>query len=208
MSNSVKIVILDDHPIVREGLKLLIEQEPDLEVVAQSGVAHEALELVAHHAPELLLLDIHMEGPTFNLVAQCKKVKPDLKILFITAFDTEANVRKVRSFGGDGLVSKLEGQKGICQAMREVLTGRGYFSTHHHPRPFEAPPPGSHPLSRREVDVICCVANAMTAREIAEQLHISVKTVDRHKANIMEKLHLRSQIELTRYAIRHGFVEV
>ena len=123
-------------------------------------------------------------------------------------------IDKVKSFGGQGLVSKLEGGLGICKAIRVVTSGQEYFSDSSltGPLSYRNPSrvkklPTHHPLSPREVDVLCCVAHAMTAKEIAKDLHISVKTVDRHKANIMEKLSMRSQIELARYAIRHGFVE-
>jgi DNA-binding NarL/FixJ family response regulator len=215
---TIKTIILDDHPVVREGLIYMIEREPDMKVLADSGDSNDAIELVREHKPDVLLLDVHMEGQTFNVVKKAVSVHPEVKVLFITAFDTQDNYKKAEKFGGAGLVSKLEGAKGICNALRAVARGETYF------HPEEAAErkaaaggyqhivrgkdvPEHHPLSPREVDILCCVAHAMTAKEIAKELHISVKTVDRHKANIMEKLNMRSQIELARYAIKNGFVE-
>lgn len=207
----VRLIVLDDHPVVREGLILMIEREPDMQVVADSGTIKDALRLVEEHKPDILLLDIQMEAPTFNIVKKAKAVHPEVKVLFITAFFTKENVKQADRFGGFGLVSKLEGSKGITEAIRTVAQGKKYFSDNMEKKSFPRTKRTilpQHPLSPREVDVLCCVAHAMTAKEIANDLHISVKTVDRHKANIMEKLSMRSQIELARYAIRHGFVDL
>ena len=210
----IKLIILDDHPVVREGLIFMIEREEDFKVLADSGDSTDAIELVNQHKPDVLLLDVHMEGQTFNIVKKAKMVHPDVKVLFITAFDTPDNYKKAEKFGGSGLVSKLEGAKGICSALRTVAKGETYFSPQGQERKTfsfsdikATSIPVHHPLSPREVDILCCVAHALTAKEIAKELHISVKTVDRHKANIMEKLSMRSQIELARYAIRNGFIE-
>lgn len=210
--SKIRVIVLDDHPVVREGLIYMIEKQDDLQVVAESGTSKDAINLVELHKPDILLLDIQMETPTFNIVKKAKAVHADVKVLFITAFFTKENVKQADRFGAFGLVSKLEGSRGICEALRQVAEGKRYFSENADKRSFVAnkkrPTTTSHPLSPREVDVLCCVAHAMTAKEIANDLNISVKTVDRHKANIMEKLSMRSQIELARYAIRHGFVDV
>lgn len=211
-NGKVRVIVLDDHPVVREGLIYMIEKQPDLQVVAESGTSKDAIALVESHKPDILLLDIQMETPTFNIVKKAKAVHAELKVLFITAFFTKENVIQADRFGAFGLVSKLEGARGICEALRQVAQGKRYFSENADKRSFTVSKKRavttSHPLSPREVDVLCCVAHAMTAKEIANDLNISVKTVDRHKANIMEKLSMRSQIELARYAIRHGFVDV
>ncbi len=212
---NISLVILDDHPLVREGLLYMMERESDLEVVADSGQSSDALDLVQKHMPDLLLLDAYMGTPTFNLVKKVQKIKPDIRVLFITAFDSDENILHASRIGAHGLISKLEGSLAICQAIRQVAQGQTYFSDASIRTKPEVKKEKSrssvsinHPLSPREVDVLCCVAHALTAKEIAKDLHISVKTVDRHKANIMDKLSLRSQIELARYAIRHGFVEL
>lgn len=212
--NQIRILVFDDHPVVRDGLIFMVNKEPDIEVVGHSGETKDFVPLVQAHRPDVVLLDIHMDGQTFALARKARDAFPELKVLYITAFDSEENVGKVKAFGGQGLVSKLEGESGICRAIRTVALGYDYFtdpslmqskSYRSESRPRNLP--SHHPLSPREVDILCCVAHAMTAKEIAKDLRISVKTVDRHKANIMEKLNMRSQIELARYAIRHGFVE-
>lgn len=210
----ISVIVIDDHPIVREGLVLMLQKEEDLCVVASSGKSKATYELLRIHRPDVLLIDIHLESTTFNIVKRSLALYPELRVLFITAFDTFDNIERVKLCGGHGLLSKIENLECVCHAIRKVSEGGTYFSdptlvdgmSYRSPlRPKKLPE--HHPLSPREVDVLCCVAQAMTAKEIAKNLHISVKTVDRHKANIMEKLHMRSQIELARYAIRHGFVE-
>ena len=210
----IRVLLVDDHPVVRAGLRSLIAFESDITVIAECGSVDEAMPMALVHQPDVIVLDIQMEKPTFALASEAKSKVPGVRVLFITAFDSVMNLESVKNHGGDGLVSKLEGPKKICEAIRTVAAGRYCFPE---PRPMSGisiqPPkksfaPISHPLSPREVDILCCVAQAMTAKEIARDLHISVKTVDRHKANIMEKLSMRSQIELTRYAIRNGFVDI
>ena len=167
----------------------MIDKEPDLDVVADSGLATDVTELVDRYKPDVLLLDVHMEGTTFNLVKKARAGHPDLKVLFITAFDTKENAQKAARFGALGLVSKLEGNVGICTALRAVSKGERYFSEPEvRPRGLRGRQgarsktiPSHHPLSPREVDILCCVAHAMTAKEIARDLHISVKTVIRNK---------------------------
>lgn len=209
----IKVVVLDDHPVVREGLIVMMEKEEDIDVLADSGESGDAIKLIEEFKPDVLLLDVHMEGQTFNLVKKAKAAYSHIKVLFITAFDTKDNHRKAQKYGASGLVSKLEGSKGICNAIRAVQKGETIYTDEGVERKRikrtgrVGNVPSHHPLSPREVDILCCVAHAMTAKEIAEDLHISVKTVDRHKANIMDKLSMRSQIELARYAIRNGFVE-
>jgi two-component system response regulator NreC len=197
---------MDDHPVVRLGLIAALNNEPDLVVVADGGKAEEAVGLVERHKPDVVLLDIQMDQSTFGFVSRIKETNPDTKVLFVSAYDSPNNAEQVTLFGGSGLVSKQEGTPAICEAIRRVHAGETYFSERIAGQGNGSSATIAHPLSRREVDVLCCVAHAMTAKEIAKNLKISVKTVDRHKANIMHKLSMRSQSELVRYAIRSGFV--
>ena len=214
-NKKLSVVVLDDHPVVREGLLSIIELEPDLQVVADSGHSQDAASLVGKHYPDVLVLDIQMDTLTFKLAKHIRETYPETKVLFITGFDTEENLAHATIAGANGLVSKLEGARVICEAIRKVSIGESYFSAVPDRTATVLPaaeklrePSIQHPLSPREVDVLRCVGQAMTAKDIAKDLHISVKTVDRHKANIMGKLSMRSQIELARYAIQHGFVEI
>ena len=210
----IRVLLVDDHPIVRAGLKSLLSRYDDTLVAAEAGSSLEAMEMLVIHKPDVMILDIQMEKPTFTLASEAKLKVPDIRVLFITAFDSLANLESVKKHGGDGLVSKNEGIRRIYQGLCAVAQGGDFFPE---PRSMDGIQlrsvkdslgPINHPLSPREVDILCCVAQAMTAKQIARDLHISVKTVDRHKANIMDKLCMRSQIELTRYAIRYGFVRL
>lgn len=209
MESVIKVAIFDDHPVVREGLKALVDNEAGMKVVGDSGIVDDLEQVVRGADPDILLLDVHMGGPTFDLIAKAQALKADLKIVFITGFDTEHNLQQAVRLGAHGLVSKMEDGKIVCDALRAAYRGETYFSeAARNRRSRNKSVPSNHPLSPREVDVLCCVARAMSAKEIAQDLNISVKTVDRHKANIMDKLNLRSQIELARYAIKHGFVDI
>jgi len=204
--NPITLVVMDDHPIVREGLIASLNREPDLRVLANGGQAALAVDLVGRFKPDVALLDIQMDESTFGLVNRVKEAHNNVKVLFISAFDTKSNAEQAQLLGGSGLISKQEGIGSIVTAIRRVAAGETVFSTSNEVSPDDAPK--DHPLSPREIDVLRCVAHALTAKEIAKNLKISVKTVDRHKANIMHKLNMRSQSELVRYAIRKGFVAV
>lgn len=212
--NKTRVMVVDDHPIVREGLTHLIERDAEFEVVSQCGSLVQVLDEVQMARPDVILLDIQMEVSTFSVAKKIRSLLPDTKVLFLTAFFTSENVAQAERFGGLGIVSKLQAGDELITALKTVATGATYFRN----VPVGAVAvasttlnqkiPVDHPLSPREVDILCCVARAMTAKQIAKTLSISVKTVDRHKANIMDKLSMKSQIEMTRYAIRNRFVDV
>jgi len=212
--NSLKIILLDGQPVVREGLLYIIDDQPDLDVVADSGRGKDTLELTKRYSPDIVMLDIEMDGVDFTIVKKLRKLNPEVRVLFFSNSDSEEIVRQSKRAGADGFVTKEEGRHTICLALRSVGRGKTFFSQ----AALQAKPttytdvrgrtlPTQHPLSLREVDVLCLVAQAMPAKKIAGELGISVKTVDRHKANIMAKLSIHSQAELVRYAFRQGFVD-
>lgn len=212
--SSLRIILLDGHPVVREGLHYIISDQPDLNVVADSGRGKDASELVRRYNPDIVMLDIEMDGVDFTIVKKLKKIKANLRILFFSSSDSQEIVRQSKRAGADGFVTKEEGRHTICLALRSVGRGNDFFSEaalEHKPITYTdvrgRTLPTQHPLSLREVDVLCLVAQAMPAKRIADELGISVKTVDRHKANIMAKLSIHSQAELVRYAFRQGFVD-
>lgn len=211
---NLKVVLVDDQPVVREGLLYIIDDQPDLSVVADSGRAKDATELVKRHGPDIVILDVTMAGVDFTIVNKLKKLKPDLRVVFFTSSCSEEIVQQSKRAGVDGFLAKEEGRHTICLALRMVGNGKTFFSQAAvEPKPTTYTDargrnvPTQHPLSLREVDVLCLVAQAKTAKDIASSLNISVKTVDRHKANIMNKLSIRSQTELARYAFRNGFID-
>ena len=214
LMRSYNIIILDSQPIVREGLLYIIDDQPDFQVVADSSRGRDALDLARRYRPDIMVVDIEMDGIDFSIVKRLKKLSSELKVVFFTTSDSAEIVQQSRRAGVDGYITKSEGRHTICLALRSVGQGKSFFSKGAlEPKPATYTDgrgrtvPTQHPLSLREVDVLCLVAQAKTAKEIAASLNISVKTVDRHKANIMAKLAIHSQTELARYAFRHGFVD-
>lgn len=210
----ISLLVINDHPIVREGLTQVLDRFEDLEVLASAPSSCRLRDLVKQLNPDILLLDIQSMASLYQMAAEAQSVKPDLRLVLSSSLPLPEYQRIAERIGAKGLMSAFDDPEQILQGLRSVHEGGRFFQSHsnisnliqkHRDGVSERL---DHPLSPREVDVLCCVAQAMTAKEIALDLQISVKTVDRHKANIMNKLNMRSQIELARYAIRNGFVEV
>jgi DNA-binding NarL/FixJ family response regulator len=210
----IKVLLVDAQPVVREGLLYIIDDQPDLTVVGDTGRAKDVPELIKRCQPHIVIIDIEMEGIDFTIVRRLRKMDPELRVLFFSLSDSPEIVQQSQRAGADGFLTKEEGRHTICLALRTVARGKTFFSKAAlEPKPMTYTDnrgrtlPTQHPLSLREVDVLCLVAQARSAKDIAEELSISVKTVDRHKANIMAKLSIHSQTELARYAFRNGFVD-
>ena len=210
---TTSILILNDQPIIREGLSAVLDSTDDHKVVSSGPSALSVRELVQRLQPDVLMLDLQVMGSIYQIASDAKESKPDLKIVLTSAIALPENRRQAERIGAKGVISSSDGVDTITDCIRTVMANEVYYSGQDSAQSaVEKQREGvnsrmEHPLSPREVDVLCCVAQAMTAKEIARDLRISVKTVDRHKANIMNKLSMRSQIELARYAIRNGFVE-
>lgn len=225
MENSAKkkVILIDDHEIVRVGLAHAINSEVDLSVVAQSPDAETGLrDIIAHH-PDVAIVDINMPGMSaFEMVQEALKQQPNLKVIFLTAYGTDSNVERALAVGASGFMTKKESLGTIVQGIREVIAGRGPFLCKDARSRVIAidSVPGvplmggasrlvtarKSLLSPREIEVLCCVAQGQSAKQIAGNLSISAKTVERHKSNIMSKLSLHTQVDLTRYAIREGII--
>lgn len=218
-----KIVLIDDHEIVRLGLSHIINAERELEVVAQSGDAQSGLKEILTHKPDIAVVDINMPGMNaFDMVKTAISQMPNLKVIFLTAYSTDSNIERAMNSGAAGFVTKSESLGNIVIAIREVLAGHTpYFSSDVRSRMVstgrvsrDATTEGiaktvsarKSLLSPREIEVLSCVAQGQSAKQIASTLHISAKTVERHKSNIMSKLSLHTQVDLTRYAIREGII--
>ena len=210
---TTSILIMNDHPIIREGLSAVLDNTDDLKVVASGPSSLSIRELVQRLQPDVLMLDLQILGSIYQIANDAKESKPGLKIVLTSALSLPEHKRQAERIGAKGLVSSHDDVETILECIRNVLSDSMFFATDNPSTTLVSKQREGlnsqmeHPLSPREVDVLCCVAQAMTAKEIARDLHISVKTVDRHKANIMNKLSMRSQIELARYAIRNGIVE-
>ncbi len=213
---ATRILIADDHPVLRSGLRVLLGADPDLEVVGEAGTGEETLRLAEELRPDVVLLDIGMPGESgIETVRRLKEKLPALKVLFLTMHEEEGMLLEALAAGGDGYLIKRADEPEIIQAIRAVRRGDVYVhpamtrallyqaetaeTTERRPEPVE-------PLTRREIDVLRLLARGNTNRQIAELLALSVRTVESHRANLMGKLGLSSRVELVTYAEEHGLL--
>lgn len=210
---TTSVLIINDHVVMRDGLSTMINRAEGMDTVGAFGSSVNAREVIQRLQPDLLLLDLQVLGSIFQIGNDAKESRPGIKIVLTSNVALPEYQRQAERIGAKGMVSAFDEEQNILDALRAVMAGEDFFRSNNvsralvHKQREGVNSQMDHPLSPREVDVLCCVAQAMTAKEIARDLHISVKTVDRHKANIMNKLSMRSQIELARYAIRNGFVD-
>jgi DNA-binding NarL/FixJ family response regulator len=209
-----RILIADDHPIVRQGLRLVLSSEPDLEVVAEAADGAEAVERALADDIDLAVLDISMARKTgLQAAAELRKRRPELRVLILSMYDNEQFLFEALKAGASGYVLKSGADTDIVEACRAAVRGEPFL----YPAAVRAlvreviessAERGEYePLTPRELEVVKLIAEGNTSKEIAETLFLSVKTVERHRANILEKLGLRDRVELTRYAIRRGLIE-
>jgi DNA-binding NarL/FixJ family response regulator len=205
-----RILLVDDHPMMREGLALLISHEADLDVCGQADTAQVAFELVGSAHPDLVLLDITLPDKNgLEVIKDVQAAYPGTAILVVSMHDEGLYAERVLRAGGRGYIMKQEGGKKLMAAIRQVLDGRIYVSEKMSATILEVfsgtRPESSSPLgvlSDREFEVFQMIGNGLDVREIAEQLHLSVKTVEVHRTNIKQKLKLRSVGDLIRHAVR------
>ena len=214
MSEPSRILLADDHALLRQGLKLIIEREPDLTVVAEAGEGHQAIEQAIKHRADLAILDVSM--PVLNGLSAARELRrrlPALRILMLSMHDDEEFFLEALQAGADGYLLKSAVDYQLIDACRAALRGeaaifaggartliRDYLNRH----------PGedrSEDLTPRELEILQLIAEGHSGRQIAEHLTISEKTVERHRSNILAKLNLTDRVQLTRYAIRRGIIE-
>jgi DNA-binding NarL/FixJ family response regulator len=205
-----RILIVDDHPMMREGLAQLIDHEPDLQTAAQADSGAHALELMAVELPDLLLLDISLPDKSgVELIKDIQTLYAALPILVVSMHDESLYAERVLRAGGRGYIMKQEGGKKLMRAIRQVLGGQIYVSERISAKileSFSGHRADSHSpvekLSDREFEVFQLLGQGEGTRQIASRLHLSIKTVEVHRANIRKKLELATGAELVRYAIR------
>jgi two-component system response regulator NreC len=204
----VTIVIADDHAVVRTGLRMLLNAEPDFEVVAEAGDAGAARRYVRGHHPSVLILDVNMPGESsLDAIPVIRSEAPDTAIVVLTMQDEPAFARQALGAGASGYVLKEAADTELVEAVRRVAAGETYLNPALGARIAREPPPGPPDgLSEREVEVLRLIALGHTNSEIAEQLYLSVRTVETHRAHIQQKLNLGSRADLVRYALRRGLV--
>ena len=211
-----RILLADDHQLVRGGLKMVLESQPDLTVVAEAGDGAEALEIGLRTEIDLAVLDVSMPRLTGLQVArELHRRKPDIRTLMLSVHDNEQYFFEALKAGASGYVLKSAANRDLIEACRATMRGESFIYPpavsalikdflERASRGEEIP---ADPLTPRELEVTKLISEGLTAEEIAATLVISKKTVDRHRANILEKLGMRNRVELTRYAIKRGLVE-
>ncbi len=209
----MRILIADDHGIVRSGLKLLLESQPDMEVVAEARDGVEAVELAIREQPELCILDVAMPRLTgIQATREIKSQAPDIAVLMLSMHDDERYLFEALKAGASGYVLKREADHELVNAARAVLAGEAFLTNAAERSIIRAwMEDGSSgptdPLSPREQEVVKLIAEGFTNVQIAETLHLAEKTIESHRANLLRKLGMRDRVELVRYAIRRGLVE-
>jgi DNA-binding NarL/FixJ family response regulator len=207
---TTRILLADDHAVVRRGLRMVLEAQPDLEVVAEAGDGIEAVERGLREPVDLAVIDVAMPRRTgLDAARELIRHRPDMRILMLSMHDVEEYCFQALKAGASGYVLKTVADKELVAACRAAMRGE----------PFLSPPTvrtlmrahlesdDGSPLTAREREVVKLIAEAHTTEQIAALLHISPRTVERHRENILAKLGMRDRVEVTRWAIRHGLIE-
>jgi two-component system response regulator NreC len=209
---TIRLLLADDHAVVRSGLRLLLDAEDDLEVVAEAGDVDEVRRYVLGHKPDVLVLDLNMPGESsLPAIPSLREKHPDTQIVVLTMQNDPAFAREALRAGALGYVLKEAADTELVQAVRQAAQGRTYLNPELGARVAVAPPENSGPpddLTEREVEVLRLIALGHTNAEIGKELFLSVRTVESHRAHIQQKLRRSTRAELVRYALDHGLVEI
>ena len=214
----IRILLTDDHTLFRQGIKTLLSNESDLEIVGEAANGAEAVEKISELRPDIVLMDIGMPGlSSFEATRQIKKVRPDTRILFLTMYDDEDYLVQCMEVGASGYVLKDSPAQQLLAAIRDVYRGGSYLSprmlsqlvddfrsriktAHRQPR-FAT-------LTTREKEILKFLAEGDSVKEIASGLNLSVKTVEAHKFNLMRKLDIHNKAHLVQYAIQKKIIKI
>ena len=215
----ITVLLAEDHTIVREGLRALLKQEPDIQVVGEAENGRDAVELARKKGPDVVVMDIAM--PLLNGMEATRQIllaQPATRVLMLSAHSDDAYVERVMALGASGYLIKQTAAHILPEAIREVHAGKPFFSPtiskrlrHHAQKAIErgelAATKGSVQLTTREMEVLQLIAEGKANKETAEELHISIKTVEKHRQRLMEKLNIHDTAGLTRHAIAAGIIE-
>ena len=213
---TTRVLLADDHAVVRRGLRLVLDAEPDLEVVAEANDGAEAVALALREEVDLVVIDISMPRMTgLQAVRELNRRRPGLRTLILSMHQNEQYLHEALKAGASGYVLKTVADRDLVEACRAAMRGepflypgamtpliRDYLRRARNDEPLP-----EEPLSAREQEIVKLIAEGYSSRQIADALVISEKTVERHRANILEKLGMHDRVALTRYAIRRGLVE-
>jgi len=209
MAGSIRVLICDDHALLRSGLRRLLETHPELEVVGEAAQAEQAIAEAAALQPDVVLLDVTLPGRSgIDALPDLMSAAPQARVLVLSMQDDPSYVRRAFAAGAHGYLLKEAADEELLEAVREVAGGRRYLHPLLGARLAVAEPEhgedGSDPLSDREREVLRLLALGHTNQEIAKLLFISVRTAETHRAHVMRKLGLSTRAEIVRYAIGHG----
>ena len=213
MAKRIRVLIVDDHAVVRSGIRLLLAQEPDIEPVGEAGTGREAVFEARSLKPDVILMDVVMPDQTgLEVLPTLLHEHPETKVLLLSMQDDPRYVREAFAAGASGYVLKEAADAEVVAAVREVARGGRYINPALGASLVAAEAAAERradedPLSEREREVLRLLALGHTNQEIARQLFISVRTAETHRAHVMQKLHLQSRAELVRYALSQGLLE-
>lgn len=213
----IRLLLVDDHEIVRAGIKMLFLAEKDMEIVGEAGSGDEAVQAVEELKPDVVIMDVAMRGMSgIEATRRIKSASPDTVVLALTMYEDEQYFFEMLNAGASGYIPKRAAPDDLVSAIRVVNQGNVFLHStlakflmkELMERSTSTAAPVVEELTPREREVLTYIAEGYTNREIAEALVISVKTVDRHRENIMQKLNLHSRVELVKYAIEKGLISV
>ncbi len=213
---TIRVLLVDDHAVVRTGLRMLLESEPEIAIAGEAGTAREALALVAQLAPDVVLMDIGLPDLSgIEATQEIKRRAPQVAVVALTIHEDEEYFFKMLQAGASGYVPKRAAPEELLTAIRTAAAGEVYLYPSlakllvqdYLTRKRETAAPAAGELTEREEEILAYLADGASTQEIAEILSISPKTVARHRENIMRKLNLHSRAELVKYAIRKGIIQ-
>lgn len=212
---NVKIALADDHKIVRDGVKTMLESQPELEVVAEASNGNEIIEKVDNNSIDLVIMDINMpEKDGITATKELKEKHPNVKILALTMSNDDLHVRQMIQAGASGYIMKSAGRKELKDAIETVMSGKHYFSdeaTHSIMMDLvkgkgKSTTPDVVHITDRELEILELIVKEYTNQEIAEKLYISSRTVDAHRRNLLQKTGARNTAGLVKYAFQHNII--
>ncbi len=214
---AIRILIADDHSVIRAGLRTILSAQPDLEIVGEAADGNEALRLAKELQPDVVVTDISMPGPIGGGIAVARRLHetlPAIRVLILTVHEDESLLREAIQAGAAGYIVKRAAETELVNAIQAACRGDLYVHPSMTRALFKEPavPAASKPaptelLTLREIDVLRLLAKGYTNRQIADVLCLSMRTVEGHRANLMSKLNLHSRVELTSFAEEHGLLE-
>lgn len=208
-SETIQIVLADDHAVVRSALRMLLDSESDLQVVAEAGEVESALRFVRGHHPAVLILDLNMPGrASLEALPDFAEASPDTGIVVLTMQSEPAFAREAMQAGVLGYILKEAADSELVKAVRLAAAGRTYLQPELGARLAAEPEGPPDDLSDRELEILKLIALGNTNAEVAEELFLSVRTVESHRSHIQQKLRLSKRSELVRYALERGLLEV